>query len=173
MLDSVRALADAATSSVLAMNPRDPAAIVDTIAGARRVFLVGAGRTGLVARSFVIRLRQLDIEAYMAGEAATPRPNIHDCVIVCSGSMRTPSIVAIYKRMAAARVPVLVITGDTAPVTLGKIIHVPIGERAKAAPLGTVFELALQLLLDGILPELMQRFRRDEKSMAHWHTTLE
>ncbi|MFN0206556.1 MAG: hypothetical protein ACKVS6_09630 [Planctomycetota bacterium] len=179
MLDSVRALAEAATSSVLAMNPRDPAAIVDTLAGARRVFLVGAGRTGLVARSFVIRLRQLDVEAFMAGEAATPRPNVHDCVIVCSGSMRTPSIVAIYKRMISARVPVLVITSDGvvppnhASAAPGKVIYIPVGDRSKAAPLGTVFELALQLLLDGILPELMQRFRRDEKSMSHWHTTLE
>jgi 6-phospho-3-hexuloisomerase len=155
------------------MDPRHPAEIVTSIVSARRVFFVGAGRTGLVARSFVIRLRQLDLEAYMAGEAATPRPNTNDCVIVCSGSMRTPSIVAIYKRMLSARIPVIVITRDRSAVNSGRMIHIPIGDRASAAPLGTVFELSLQLLLDGLVPELMSRLKRDEKSMAHWHTTLE
>lgn len=173
MLDSVRALAEAASASVLAMDPRSPAALVDAIKQARRIFLVGAGRTGLVARSFVIRLRQLDIEAFMAGEAATPRPNTHDLVIVCSGSLRTPSILAIYKRMLASRIPVLVITTSGAQGIGGKIVSIPIGERAQCAPLNTVFELALQLLLDGVVPELMQRLKRDEKSMEHWHTTLE
>lgn len=173
MLDTVRALADAASGSVLAMNPAEPAALVAALVGARRIFFVGAGRTGLVARGFVVRLRQLDLEAYMAGESATPRPNAHDVVVVCSGSMRTPSVLAIYKRMNAARVPIIVITAEGTNLTLGKILHIPIGERAGAAPLGTVFELALQLLLDGLVPELMKQLKRDEKSMAHWHTTLE
>ncbi|MBI3819378.1 MAG: SIS domain-containing protein [Planctomycetes bacterium] len=173
MLNTVRALAEAASSAVLAMDPSEPAALVSGLVGARRIFFVGAGRTGLVARGFVIRLRQLDLEAYMAGESATPRPNANDIVVVCSGSMRTPSILAIYKRMAASRVPIIVITAAGSNITQGKILHIPLDERARAAPLGTVFELALQLLLDGIVPELMSRLKRDEKSMAHWHTTLE
>lgn len=173
MLDTVRALSEAASTSVLAMDPADPAALVDALTRARRIFCVGAGRTGLVARGFVIRLRQLDLEAYMAGESATPRPNQNDVVLVCSGSMRTPSILAIYKRMLAARVPVVVITASGARATHGRILHIPIGDRASVAPLGTVFELALQLLLDGVIPEVMKQLARDEKSMAHWHTTLE
>jgi 6-phospho-3-hexuloisomerase len=176
MRETVRTLAEAASSAAARIDSDEARGLLDAVASARRVFLVGAGRTGLVARSFAIRLRQLGREAFVAGEAATPAPAPADLVVVCSASSRTPTTVAVAQRALAAGVPVAVITspeGARAWAAPSRLVVVPVGGRARAAPLGTVFELALQLFLDAAIVELMARLGVDEASMRAGHSTLE
>jgi len=67
--------------------------MVESIEGASRVFLLGAGRSGLVARAFAMRLVQLGLTAYVVGESITPAMTDKDLLIVVSGSGETTSIV--------------------------------------------------------------------------------
>lgn len=177
MLNAARPIAEAAVRCVESIEPRDAEALVAAIAAARRVFFVGAGRTGLVARTMVMRLRQLGREAYMAGEVATPAANAKgDLVVVCSGTFRSIITLTIYQSTVDAKIPTAVITSDTALKSYGKaspVVVIPLGERAKLAPLGTMFELALQLLFDGMVVDLMQRLGVPERSMRARHATLE
>lgn len=176
MLDSIRPLVAAAQGAALSVDPVRAAELVEAIAAAPRVFVAGAGRTGLAARAFVIRLRHLGKDAYAAGEAATPAPEARDLVLVCTASSETATTVAIGRGALARAIPVWVITQPeraSAWPAAARVLALPVGAAAAAGPLGTVFELALGLLFDGLVAELMARLRVDEASMRARHATLE
>ena len=46
--------------------------LIELIESARRVFVAGAGRSGLMVRTFAMRLMQMGFETYVAGETTTP-----------------------------------------------------------------------------------------------------
>lgn len=176
MLESTKRLADAAAACAGGADAAATARLLDAIAAARRVFLVGAGRTGLAARAFAIRLRQLGREAFVAGEASTPAPSPDDLVIVCTASSKTPTTLAVARRAIAAGAPVAVVTSAESPKVWADarlLVALPLGSRAAAGPLGTVFELALQLYFDAAVAALMERLRVDEAAMRTRHSTLE
>ena len=45
---------------------------------AKRVYVAGAGRSGLIARAFAMRLMHLGMEAYVVGETITPAMHTGD-----------------------------------------------------------------------------------------------
>ena len=55
--------------------------------------VAGAGRSGLVARAFAMRLRHLGVEAFVVGETITPALQKGDTLVAFSGSGETNSIV--------------------------------------------------------------------------------
>jgi len=57
-----------------------------------RVFVMGAGRSGLVAKAFAMRLMHLGFSVYVVGETTTPAVHPQDVVIAISGSGETRSI---------------------------------------------------------------------------------
>jgi 6-phospho-3-hexuloisomerase len=176
MHESARRLADSAAQCVEAIDAASAAELLRLLGASNRVFFVGAGRTGLVARTMVMRLRQLGRESFMAGEAATPSANGKDLVIVCSGSFRSTTTLAIYQRTIEAKIPTVVITSSNAPKHYNKAdcaVVIPLGDRARLAPLGTMFELSLQLLFDATVLTLMEHWGIAEKAMRARHSTLE
>ena len=66
---------------------------VEFIMSAKRIFIVGAGRSGLVAKAFGMRLMHLGFTVYIVGEVITPAINKDDLLIVVSGSGQTLSAV--------------------------------------------------------------------------------
>lgn len=67
-----------------------------------RVFVAGAGRTGLAARALAMRLMQAGWTAHVAGDATTPALDAGDVLIVFSGSGKTAGPLGFAK--TAARV---------------------------------------------------------------------
>ncbi len=55
----------------------------------KRVFLYGAGRSGLVAKAFAIRLVHLGFQTFVIGETITAPVQKGDLVIIVSGSGET------------------------------------------------------------------------------------
>ncbi|HKE01920.1 MAG TPA: SIS domain-containing protein [Planctomycetota bacterium] len=177
MRETIRRIAEAAAASAAGADAAATARFVDALQRAPRVFLVGAGRSGLVARGFAMRLRHLGREAYVAGEASTPAAAKGDLVVACTASSRTATTVAIARSAIRAGIDVAVVTtsGELAAWNDAAIaVGLPVSEAsAGAAPLGSVFELAAQLLLDAAVVELMTRLGVDEGAMRARHATLE
>ncbi len=67
--------------------------LADEISGAERVFLAGAGRSGLVLRMAAMRLMHLGKTVHVAGDTTTPAINAGDLLIVASGSGTTSGVV--------------------------------------------------------------------------------
>jgi len=58
----------------------------------KRLFVMGAGRSGLVVKGFAMRLMHLGFNVYVVGETVTPAVETDDLLIVISGSGETKSI---------------------------------------------------------------------------------
>ena len=63
-----------------------------------RIFIAGVGRTGLMMKSFSMRLMHLGLKVFYIGETNTPSVNHDDLLIVGSGSGETLSLVSITEK---------------------------------------------------------------------------
>lgn len=166
--------------------------LVSSITNSKRIFLMGAGRSGLAARAFAMRLMHVGFNVYVVGETTTPAVAPDDLVIAVSGSGETPSIAslgAIAKKIGS-KLAVITSNKDS---TLGKIsdVVVIIPGRTKEdinyedyherrmigypqlAPLGTIFEISALVFLDAVISELMVRTGASEAELKKRHTVFE
>ncbi|CAG0962678.1 MAG: 6-phospho 3-hexuloisomerase [Candidatus Methanoperedens nitroreducens] len=166
--------------------------LVNGIMDSKRIFLMGAGRSGLAARAFAMRLMHLGFIVYFVGETTTPAVQPDDLVIAVSGSGETPSIANLggISKKIGSKLAVITSNKDS---TLGKIsdIVVIVPGRPKEdivyedyherrmigypqlAPLGTIFEISALVFLDAVVSELMVRTGASEAELKKRHTVFE
>jgi 6-phospho-3-hexuloisomerase len=166
--------------------------LVDEIMGGERIFLMGAGRSGLAAKAFAMRLMHMGFNVFVVGETTTPAVQPDDLVIAVSGSGETPSIANLggIAKKIGSKLAVITSNKDS---TLGKIsdIVVIVPGRPKEdviyedyherrmvgypelAPLGTVFEITALVFLDAVVSELMVRTGANEAELKKRHTVFE
>ncbi|MEM0493558.1 MAG: 6-phospho-3-hexuloisomerase [Candidatus Thermoplasmatota archaeon] len=146
---------------------------------ANRVFVYGAGRSGLVAKAFAIRLVHLGFQTFVIGETIGAPVKKGDLVVIVSGSGETIPAVMTSEIAHNIGATVLVITGSSkSRITKYATICICLepddnDEKKKLAPLGTLFEASAWVLLDGLIAELMDRKGETERSMQLRHATLE
>jgi 6-phospho 3-hexuloisomerase len=153
---------------------------LDAMQPARRVFLYGRGRSGFVARAFAVRLMHLGYQKYVVGETITAPVMREDVVILVSGSGSTYPVVmtAELGRRQGATVIAITAQRDSEIARLAHVV-VPLtppegnGERARLAPLGTLFETSAWLFFDAVVAMLMERLGETETAMRKRHATLE
>ncbi|NJD76849.1 MAG: 6-phospho-3-hexuloisomerase [Candidatus Methanoperedens sp.] len=166
--------------------------LVDEIIKSKRIFLMGAGRSGLAAKAFAMRLMHMGFNVYVVGETTTPAVQVDDIVIAVSGSGETPSIAnlgAIAKKIGSK----LATVTSNKDSTLGRnsdiVVIVPgrtkddvnyedYQERRmmgypQLAPLGTIFEISALVFLDAVVSELMIRTGASEAELKKRHTVFE
>lgn len=146
----------------------------------KRVFLYGAGRSGLVAKAFAIRLVHLGFQTFVIGETITAPVQKGDLVIIVSGSGETIPAVMTAEIANNLGAFVVSITGKKdsdiakfADITLYIKSSCNEIERKKYAPLGTLFEASVWILFDGITADLLDHKNETEKDMRSRHATLE
>ena len=66
--------------------------MIDFLAGFERIFITGAGRSGLLMKTFAIRLMQMGFKVYVPGEVITPAIKNGDLLLIGSGSGETESL---------------------------------------------------------------------------------
>lgn len=151
---------------------------VATIVAAKKIFVYGVGRSGLVARAFAMRLVQLGLEVYFIGETITPIVEEGDVVLCVSNTGATMS--AIQTANIARRVGAKVISVTGVPMSKlagASNVSIVVREnhvegRARNAPLGTLFEDATLILLDGIVAQVMDKLGETEASMRARHAIM-
>src|SRR4029453_13838738 len=90
--------------------------LADKINGAERVFLTGAGRSGLALRMAAMRLMHLGKTVHVAGETTTPAISAGDLLVVASGSGTTSGVVkAAQTALAAGAQLAAITTNSTSP----------------------------------------------------------
>lgn len=166
--------------------------VIDIIIKSNNVFVIGAGRSGLVAKAFAMRLMHLGISVYVVGETTTPAINKGDSIFAISGSGETDTIVSATQIARDREAKVLLITSNPES-RIGNLSDeiIEIEGRTKLdsekdytrrqmdgnyralAPLGTLFELTSLIMLDGIIAELMDRMDQTENDLKCRHTVLE
>ncbi len=148
---------------------------ISFIEKAHRIFLVGIGRSGLVAKAFAMRLMHLGYTAFVIGETTTPRIEDGDLLIAISGSGETGYVVAIAKKAKEIGAKVVAIT-SAENSKLSKLSDFSIILRNRfgrevrdLAPMGTLFEVTALIFLDGTVAEIMERKDLREEDLAKRH----
>jgi 6-phospho-3-hexuloisomerase len=149
--------------------------LADQLTKVKRTFITGAGRSGLVAKSFGMRLMHADLPVFIPGETVTPAAERGDLLVAisCTGKTGYTNYLASRAKSLGARV--IAITADkNSP--LGKIafinLLIPVKEDnivLKAA----VFEHTASLCLDALFNVISKRLRIDAEAFRKRHANLE
>lgn len=160
----------------------DPAArerLTAAVLSSPRIFLAGAGRSGLVLRAAAMRFVHLGLRTFLVGDTVTPALGSGDLLIIGSGSGETSGLLSIADRAKTLGATLAVVTGSPKSALAGRAdILVIVGERRTDAPpprqvMGGYFEQSLLLLFDTLVLELMRRGGQSEADMFARHANLE
>jgi len=61
----------------------------DFLKNTKRIYVVGIGKTGLIAKTFALSVLSMGYEVYVVGESLMPAPRETDLLIAVSGSGET------------------------------------------------------------------------------------
>ncbi|ADZ10735.1 6-phospho 3-hexuloisomerase [Methanobacterium lacus] len=166
--------------------------MMDILTSSKNVFLLGQGRSGLVARAFAMRLMHLGISVYVVGETITPAIGEEDCLLAISGSGETSYIIStamIAKKRGAKIVAVTSYEKSTLGTISDLIMHIKgrtkvdseknyikrqmNGKHLSLSPLGTLFEVSTLIFLDALIAQLMDKMGKTEDDLKKRHTVLE
>jgi 6-phospho-3-hexuloisomerase len=157
-----------------------------------RIFIMGAGRSGLVAKSFAMRLMHIGYQVYVVGEIVTPAVTAGDVVVAISGSGNTRTISEFGEICKKLDVKLITVTSNKDSV-LGSISDLVVivdsksrldhskeymerqlsGNHKSLTPMGTLFELTAAVFLDSFIAKLMVVKGVDEAALKKRHTVLE
>ncbi len=160
-------------------NGKDMAKTVKKIVKSDQVFVYGAGRSGLVGRTFAMRMMQLGLRSFFIGETITPAVRDNDCVVFVSKTGETQTAIqaakVVYERTEA---DIIVLTGSPESTLAGYadiLMHLKIPRSEKdstLAPLGTIFEDAAMIFLDGLVAVLLEELGESEDEMKDRHPIM-
>ncbi|MBN1432673.1 MAG: SIS domain-containing protein [Methanomicrobiaceae archaeon] len=153
---------------------------ISALLRANRIYVAGAGRSGLIGRAFAMRLMHIGLESYVVGETVTPAMEPGDAVLVFSGSGETNSMVDIAESAKALGGVLCLITSHR-DSSIGKladyIVEIPStppkdqewpntfevrqltgGYKSLSHPLaaiGTLYETAAMVFSDAVIADIM------------------
>ncbi|PXY27720.1 6-phospho-3-hexuloisomerase [Prauserella muralis] len=134
------------------------AGLTSRLAGARRVFVTGEGRSGFMAKAFAMRLMHLGWTVHVVGETTTPAVAGGDTLVAVSGSGTTAATVRVAEQARRAGAGVLAVTTAAGSPLAEQAVHTLVvpaatkhrraGEAASVQPLSSLFDQATHVLLD-------------------------
>ena len=188
---SVKNIISEISSVMEEINENTVEEVISEILKANKIFIVGAGRSGLVGKAFAMRLMQIGLRVYVVGETITPSMEEGDLLIAISNSGETRSVclasqiamsikgnivgITSNKNSRLAKKATKSIIIDTKHRTdpnrfVQKGFH---NEVPSFAPLGTLFEVSTFLFFEGLIGSLMERMNRKEEDLKKMHSVRE
>ena len=149
--------------------------LAEMLPRARRTFVTGAGRSGLVARSFGMRLMHAGLPVFIPGETITPAAGEGDLLVAISCTGQTGITDYMARRARQLGASVVVLTADPqSPLAkdADKVVTIP-AEAPDIVLRAAVFEHAASLCLDAVFNVLSERLRLDLAAFAQRHANLE
>src|SRR5512137_1061098 len=192
--DMMRLMASKIREIANTISDEDTEKFIRELLDAKRVYVIGAGRSGLVAKAFAMRLMHLGLKAYVVGETITPALNKGDAIVIFSGSGRTKTVADLAETARDIGGRICLITSN-ADSRIGKIadsiviieqhrdavadeaaefeVRQMMGNHKSFAPLGTLFETASMVFADAVISRMMEITLTDESALKNRHTNIE
>jgi len=156
---------------------------LSSILNAKNVFVTGQGRSGLVSRTFAMRLTHIGLNAYCVGDATTPNIDKGDLLVACSSSGSTHITRYIAGLARKSQAAIAAVTSHKESPLAGQadiIIELPVQEvstnykhSGSIQFRSTLFEQACLVYLDGVILSLVNKLDSSEKDMHKRHSNLE
>lgn len=147
----------------------------------RRIFVLGAGRSGFQGKGFAMRLMHIGYPVYVLGETITPSIKKGDLWVAISGSGSTKGVLAETKAAKNLGLTVIALTSDKSS-PLGQLadltIVVPgatktgLGEPSIQL-LSSLFDQTVHITLDVLTLKLAQRDNTSQKDALNAHVNVE
>jgi 6-phospho-3-hexuloisomerase len=190
--DAIEEIIDNVSAVSAELDQKSVEEMIKLLTTCENVFLLGLGRSGLVAKAFAMRLMHLGIGVYVVGETITPAIGNEDCLLAISGSGETSYIISTAQTAKKRGAKIIAVTSYV-DSTLGKmadlVVHVKgrtkidseknyirrqiNGKHQSLSPLGTLFEVTTLIFLDGVIAQLMVDMGKTEEDLKQRHTVLE
>jgi len=157
-------------------------AVAALLTDAERVFVLGAGRSGLALRMTAMRLMHLGLTVHVVGEVTTPAITARDVLLTASGSGTTAGIVRGAQSAVDVGARVAAITtapGSPLGVLASATIVVPAPEKqahgsgASIQYAGGLFEQTVVLVGDALFHAAWQRSGIPAEELWPRHANLE
>ncbi len=190
----MRIMANRIDKIATSINQDEVASFISAIFAAKRIYVIGAGRSGLVAKSFAMRLMHTGFVSYVVGETITPAIDEDDLLVAFSGSGNTKYVADIAETAKSIGVKIALISSNK-DSNVGKIANFfikietqrdPIqhdtheyeirqmrGAYRSFAPLGTIFETTSLIFSDAVISTIMELKMIDESELQKRHTNIE
>ena len=138
-------------------------AVAPLLTKEKRIFVLGAGRSGLMARAFAMRLMHIGYTPYVIGETITPSVQAGDVLVAVSGSGNTKSIVELTEKAKQNGAEIIVVPGATKA-----------GDGVKSIQLlSTLFDQTVHIVLDVLCLKLSRRDHTSNDQAAKEHSNME
>lgn len=152
---------------------------------AKRIFVYGEGRSGLMGKAFAMRLMHGGFPVFVIGETVTPSIAENDLLVAISGSGSTGAILQYASKSKELGAKVFLVTTNRnskiASICDG-ILVIPAATKYRRPdepetiqPLGNQFDQAVHLVLDAIIIGTLKTANQDSTydEMTKRHTNLE
>ncbi|MDF2713974.1 MAG: hxlB [Paenibacillus sp.] len=182
---TLNAIVAEVTEAVSQADERQATVFVERMAEARKIFIAGNGRSGVVGKAFAMRLMQAGLTVFVVGETITPSIGKGDLLVVISGSGNNVALGGCMRKAkgACARTALITASAD-APLAgfadccllLPAIVKESSGmsrHGSSLQPLGSQFNQCAQLVLDAVVIEVINKLDIDPASLAERHANLE
>jgi 6-phospho-3-hexuloisomerase len=157
---------------------------VRAIKKAKRIYIAGVGRSGLVVKAFGQRLMHLGYDVHLADEITAPGITSKDLLICCSGTGRTHLTVYMARKAKAIGAKVCSMTAELAS-PLAEVsdvvvqIPAPLEHRHKRKgiktlqPARSLFEQSMFLFLESVVLTLIEKLQISRETLEERHANLE
>jgi 6-phospho-3-hexuloisomerase len=173
---------DSVLEQLVRDDPTALAAFAALIAEAPRIFVLGAGRSGLALRMTAMRLMHLGLDVHVVGEVTAPAIVEGDLLLTASGSGTTGGIVRAAQTSVSlgARVAAITVDPESPLAKLADVtIVVPAAGKldrsgsASAQYAGSLFEQSVVLIGDALFDTLWQRSGKSADELWPRHANIE
>lgn len=147
-----------------------------------RIFVAGAGRSGLVLRMAAMRLMHLGFDVHIAGDTTTPAIRSGDLLLLASGSGTTSGVVRAAETASKADARIAVYTTN-AQSPLAQLADVVViipaaqktdhGSTVSSQYSGSLFEQVLFLLAEAVFQTLWDNDATPAEELWLRHANLE
>ncbi|MDP9937690.1 6-phospho-3-hexuloisomerase [Paenarthrobacter nicotinovorans] len=158
------------------------ARLAEKVSAAERVFLAGAGRSGLVLRMAAMRLMHLGLTVHVAGDTTTPAITEGDVLVVASGSGTTSSVVKAAETALAAGAGVAAVTTNPSSALAAladALVVIPAAQKTDHGSAvsrqysGSLFEQSLFLVTESVFQALWEATAEPAEKLWLRHANLE
>ncbi|WP_271399690.1 6-phospho-3-hexuloisomerase [Staphylococcus nepalensis] len=152
-----------------------------TLTKEKRIFVVGAGRSGFQGKGFAMRLMHIGYQSYVVGETITPSVQAGDVWVAISGSGTTESIMTQTEKVKKIGANVIALTSDEnskLAQIADKTIIVPGATKVNTGVtssqlLSSLFDQTVHITLDVLNQKLAERDNTTNQSANTQHTNVE
>lgn len=164
------------------INPKQINVLVNEIKTAKRIFIMGTGRSGLALKMAAMRLMHLGYTVYVVGEIITPAILEGDLLLIASGSGTTSTVLSAVEKAKNQKARVFAITANNDSklaelaeniIFINAATKTDFGESISSQYAGSLFEQFTLFVLESVFMTLWQESGLTKEDLWPKHANLE